>query len=192
MFELIHTDKNTGARAGKLRTAHGTIDTPAFMPVATKATVKTLAAEELYEMGTQVLISNAFHLFLAPGMEVIKRAGGLHEFMHWRRVIFTDSGGFQMIRKDFPFKITDEGITYKNPRDGKKYSYTPQICLENQKILGSDVAMILDECPTYGSEYSVVEASVKRTVKWAQMAKMLSKKKGSSILRYFREGHLQN
>src|SRR3990172_989801 len=188
MYELIHIDKNTGARAGKLRTAHGTIDTPAFMPVATKGTVKTLANEELYEMGTQVLISNAFHLFLAPGMEVIKRAGGLHEFMHWRRVIFTDSGGFQMIRKDFPFKITDEGITYKNPRDGKKYSYTPQICLENQKILGSDVAMILDECPTYGSEYSVVEASVKRTVKWAQMSKNVEKKKGQLVFAILQGG----
>jgi queuine tRNA-ribosyltransferase len=152
MYELIHTDKNTGARAGKLRTNHGVIDTPAFMPVATKATVKTLTPEELYEMGTQALISNAFHLLLAPGMEVIRRAGGLHKFMSWEGAIFTDSGGFQMIRKDFPFKITDEGITYKNLRDGKKYSYSPEICLQNQKILGSDVAMILDDCPAYGSE----------------------------------------
>src|SRR3990172_2395373 len=178
MYELIHIDKNTGARAGKLRTAHGTIDTPAFMPVATKATVKTLAAEELYKMGTQVLISNAFHLFLARGAEVIKRAGGLHEFMHWRRAIFTDSGGFQMIRKDFPFKITDEGITYKNPRDGKKYFYTPELCLYNQKILGSDVAMILDECPPYGSDYNTVEASVERTIKWAQIAENVEKNRG--------------
>ncbi len=171
MYELIHTDKNTGARAGKLKTNHGIVDTPAFMPVATKGTVKTLIPEELYAMGTHALISNAFHLFLAPGMEIIQKAGGLHKFMHWERAIFTDSGGFQMIRKDFPFKITDEGITYKNPRDGKKYSYTPKMCLENQKILGSDVAMILDECPTYGSEYSVVEASVERTIKWARISK---------------------
>ena len=188
MYELIHTEKNTGARAGKLKTAHGTIDTPAFMPVATKATVKTLAAEELYEMGTQVLISNAFHLFLAPGVEVIKRAGGLHEFMHWRRAIFTDSGGFQMIRKDFPFKITDEGIKYKNPRDGKKYSYTPEICIENQKILGSDVAMILDDCPTYGSEYSVVEASVERTLKWARIAEKVEKKNGQLVFAILQGG----
>jgi len=127
MYKLIHTDKNTGARAGKLRTNHGIIDTPAFMPVATKATVKTITTDELYEMGTQVLISNAFHLLLAPGMEVIHRAGGLHKFMNWKGGIFTDSGGFQMIRKDFPFKINDEGIIYKNLRDGKKYSYTPEI-----------------------------------------------------------------
>ncbi len=177
MFELIHEDK-TGARAGKLRTNHGSIDTPAFMPVATKATVKTLIPEELYDMGTQALISNAFHLFLSPGMEVIQKAGGLHEFMKWERAIFTDSGGFQMIRRDFPFKITDEGITYKNLRDGKKYSYTPEICLENQKILGSDVAMVLDECPAYGSEYSAVEASVERTIQWAKRSKNIEQNNG--------------
>ncbi len=178
MYQLNHLDKNTGARAGKLRTDHGIIETPAFMPVATKGTVKTLIPEELYEIGTQALISNAFHLFLAPGMEVIKRAGGLHEFMHWKRVIFTDSGGFQMIRRDFPFKITDEGITYKNPRDGKKYSYTPEICLENQKMISSDVAMILDECPAYGSDYSSVEASVDRTIQWAKRAKNVEQNPG--------------
>ena len=171
MYKLIHTDKNSGARAGKLMTNHGIIDTPAFMPVATKTTVKTITPDELNDMGTQVLISNAFHLFLAPGMEVIRKAGGLHKFMNWNGGIFTDSGGFQMIRKDFPFKITNEGITYKNLRDGKKYSYTPEICLENQKILGSDVAMILDECPAYGSEHSVVESSMERTLLWAQKAK---------------------
>ncbi len=178
MFELIHTDKNTGARAGKLMTNHGMIDTPAFMPVATKGTVKTIAPEELYEMGTQALISNAFHIMLAPGIEVIRRAGGLHKFMHWDRAIFTDSGGFQMIRKDFPFKITDEGFTYKNPRDGKKYSYTPKSCLMNQKEIGADVAMILDECPAYGSDQSVVEASTDRTILWAARAKNIEQNPG--------------
>ena len=178
MYELIHTDKKTGARAGLLKTNHGTIETPAFMPVATKATVKTLTPEELCDMGTEVLISNAFHLFLAPGIEIIKKAGGLHKFMNWNGGIFTDSGGFQMIRKDFPFKITDENITYKNPRDGKKYSYSPQLCMEIQKNLGSDVAMILDECPAYGSEYSAVEASVERTLKWAKMSKIVEMNDG--------------
>ena len=178
MYELIHKDKKTGARAGKLWAKHGIIETPAFMPVATKATVKTLIPEELYIMGTQALISNAFHLFLSPGMEVIRNAGGLHKFMNWERAIFTDSGGFQMIRKDFPFKITDEGITYKNPRDGEKYSYTPETCLKNQKILGSDVAMVLDECPAYGSEYSAVEASVERTVQWAKRSKNTERSEG--------------
>lgn len=178
MYELIHEDKNTGARAGQLKTEHGIIDTPAFMPVATKGTVKTLTPEELLDIGTQALISNAFHLFLAPGMEVLQKAGGLHRFMNWELAIFTDSGGFQMIRKDFPFKITDEGIIYKNPRDGKRYSYSPQTCLRAQKILGSDVAMILDECPAHESEYSVVEASVERTIKWAKVSKTIEKNEG--------------
>ncbi len=178
MYHLIHTDKNTGARAGNLKLGHGIIETPAFMPVATKATVKTITTQELYEMGTQVLISNAFHLLLSPGMEVIKKAGGLHGFMNWQGGIFTDSGGFQMIRKDFPFKITDDGITYKNLRDGKKYSYTPEICLSNQKLLGSDVAMILDDCPAYGGEFSIVKASMERTIKWAAMAKNVEQNKG--------------
>ncbi|VVB88681.1 tRNA-guanine(15) transglycosylase [uncultured archaeon] len=188
MYELIHKDKNTGARAGVLRTAHGIIETPAFMPVATKATVKTLIPEELGNMGTQAIISNAFHLFLSPGMDIIRGAGGLHKFMHWEHAIFTDSGGFQMIRRDFPFKITDDGITYKNPRDGKKYSYTPEICLENQKILGSDVAMILDECPPYGSEYDVVEASVRRTIEWAKRAKDVEKRADQLIFAILQGG----
>ncbi|MDW7727900.1 MAG: tRNA guanosine(34) transglycosylase Tgt [Candidatus Methanoperedens sp.] len=178
MYELIHKDKKTGARAGILKTNHGIIETPAFMPVATKATVKTLAPEELRGMGTQVLISNAFHLFLAPEIDIIREAGGLHKFMNWDGGIFTDSGGFQMIRKDFPFKITDDGITYKNPRDGKKYSYSPQLCMEIQKTLGSDVAMILDECPAFGSEYGAVEVSVNRTLKWAEMSRTVENNEG--------------
>lgn len=178
MYELVNSEKKTKARAGKLMTNHGIIDTPAFMPVATKGTVKTLTPDELYIMGTEALISNAFHLLLSPGMDVIHRAGGLHRFMNWDRAIFTDSGGFQMIRKDFLFKITDEGITYKNPRDGKKYSYTPEICLKNQKFLGSDVAMILDECPAYGSEYGVIEASAKRTVHWAERSRNVEQNEG--------------
>ncbi len=188
MYELVHTDKNTGARAGELTTANGIIDTPAFMPVATKGVVKTLIPEELYDMGTQALISNAFHLFLSPGMEVIRKSGSLYEFMHWKRAIFTDSGGFQMIRRDFPFKMTDEGITYKNPRDGKKYTYTPEICLENQKLMRSDVAMILDACPAYGNEYSVVEASVKRTVQWANMSKNVELNKGQLVFAILQGG----
>ena len=178
MFTLIHNDRNTRARAGKLRTGHGIIDTPAFMPVATKATVKTLTPDELYNLGAQALISNAFHLFLAPGIEIVRKSGGLHGFMNWDRTIFTDSGGFQMIRRDFPFKLTDRGITYKNPRDGKKYHYSPELCMENQKVLGSDVAMVLDECPAYGSEYQLVHTAVERTIQWAEISKRVEKNKG--------------
>jgi len=175
MYELVHIDKHTKARAGKLKTNHGIVDTPVFMPVATKATVKALSPEELYEMNIQAIISNAFHLFLTPGIEVIQKAKGLHRFMNWSKCIFTDSGGFQMIRKDFTFKIMQEGIIYKNPRDGKTYSYSPQLCMHIQKILGSDVAMVLDDCPAYGSDYWAIEVSVKRTIQWAKLSKNVEK-----------------
>ncbi|MFQ6071193.1 MAG: tRNA guanosine(34) transglycosylase Tgt [Methanosarcinales archaeon] len=170
MYEIIHVDKNSNARVGKLYTSHGIIETPTFMPVATKGSVKTLSSDELIEIGTQAIISNAFHLYLRPGMEVIKKIGSLHKFMNWNRAIFTDSGGFQMIRKDFQFKVTDSGLIYKNPRDGKKYYYTPEKCMEVHKALGSDVAMILDDCPRYGSNYSFVVESLKRTINWTKRA----------------------
>lgn len=188
MYELIHKDKHTGARAGKLRTQHGIIETPLFMPVATKATVKSLSPEELYEMNTHAIISNAFHLFLTPGIEVIQKAGGVHRFMNWSKCIFTDSGGFQMIRKDFTFKVMQEGITYKNPRDGKTHSYSPQLCMKIQKILGSDIAMVLDDCPRYGSDYSSVEASMKRTIQWAKLSKSIQKNSNQLVFAILQGG----
>jgi queuine tRNA-ribosyltransferase len=168
MFEIIHQDTITGARVGRLTTAHQVVDTPAFMPVATKATVKTLTPSELHDMGTQAIISNAFHLFLSPGHELIKDAGGLHRFMGWDGAIFTDSGGFQILRKDFKFKLNSKGISYQNSRDGKRYMYTPELCMEIQEHLGSDVAMVLDDCPPWGSSRDEVMESVCRTVNWAQ------------------------
>ncbi len=174
MFELVHEniDAATGARAGQLKTVHCIIDTPCFMPVATKATVKTLTPQELDAMGTQAIISNAFHLYLRPGAGIIEKAGGLHRFMNWYGSIFTDSGGFQIIRKDFPFKITDSGLIYKNPRDGKKYTYSPEECIHFQNLLDSDVAMVLDDCPPVDKDREYVCSSVKRTIEWAKRAKM--------------------
>ncbi|HIH44635.1 MAG TPA: tRNA guanosine(34) transglycosylase Tgt [Candidatus Methanoperedenaceae archaeon] len=166
MFELLSSDGS--ARRGRLHTDHGTVETPAFMPVATKATVKTLVPEEISATGAGAIISNAFHLYLSPGVDTIRGAGGLHRFMGWDGVIFTDSGGFQMIRKDFKFKVTDEGIMYRNPRDGKKHLYTPQVCMRVQDALGSDVAMVLDECPPYGCSYQEAAASLRRTLAWAE------------------------
>lgn len=167
MFEITHQDTATGARAGRLATLHGTVDTPAFMPVATKATIKTLTPGEIKEMGVQAIISNAFHLHLGPGYQVIQEAGGLHRFMAWDGAIFTDSGGFQILRKHFKFKLNSQGISYVNSRDGKRYMYTPELCMEIQGSLGSDVAMVLDDCPPWGSSHDEVEESVCRTVDWA-------------------------
>jgi queuine tRNA-ribosyltransferase len=168
MFEVVHQDTVSGARQGRLTTAHQVVDTPTFMPVATKATVKTLTPTEIRDMGTQAIISNAFHLYLGPGHELIKKAGGLHRFMGWDGAIFTDSGGFQILRKEFKFKLNNQGINYMNSRDGKRYMYTPELCMEIQGALGSDVAMVLDDCPPWGSNRDEIRDSVCRTVDWAQ------------------------
>lgn len=168
MFELICEDEC--ARLGVLRTSHAELVTPAFMPVATKATVKTLTSEELRALGTCSLIANAFHLYLTA-FDVIKDAGGLHNFMNWQGSIFTDSGGFQIIRKDFRFKITDLGIEYKNPRDGRKHIYTPETCMEVQNLLGSDVAMVLDDCPPHDAPLERVIQATRRSTQWAQRSR---------------------
>jgi queuine tRNA-ribosyltransferase len=168
MFEIIHQDSTTGARVGRLTTAHRVVDTPAFMPVATKAVVKTLTPFELNEMGTQAVISNAFHLYLSPGYELIHNSGGIHSFMGWDGTVFTDSGGFQILRKEFKFKLNSQGISYFNSRDGKRYMYTPELCMEIQDQLGSDVAMVLDDCPLWGSSRDDIRESVCRTVDWGR------------------------
>lgn len=172
MFNLTYEDTTTAARAGLLETAHGSVDTPAFMPVATKAYVKTVTSDELVEMGTQALIANAFVLYLRPGLEIVTKAGGLHKFMNWNGAIFTDSGGFQIIRKDFKAKVKDASIIFQDPYDGTKHEFTPEKSMAFQLELGSDVAMALDHCPPYGSSYQEVESAVKRTTEWAQKCKI--------------------
>jgi queuine tRNA-ribosyltransferase len=157
-----------GARAGVLRTRHGNIKTPAFLPVATKGCVKTLDSEEVSATGAQGIIANAFLLYLKPGVEVIHRGGGLHGFMNWEKAIFTDSGGFQMLRKDFLLKVVRRGVTFISPFDKSKHLFTPEKCIEVQERLGSDIAMTLDDLPPFGSTYKRTAESVKRTIIWAE------------------------
>jgi len=164
-FELVHVDKETGARAGILRTPHGDVETPFFMPVATRGTVKTLAPEEI---PGDVLIANSFHLSMKPGVEAIKEQGGLHGFMRWNRPIFTDSGGFQIIRENFFRKITDDGLHYVAPDTGERKILTPEAIMDVQEEIGSDIAMVLDDCPPYPSDRKRIEASVRRTALWAE------------------------
>ena len=175
MFKIKVTCEETSsispkctARIGELKTGHGTVQTPAFMPVATKGYVKTVTPIELIEMGTEVLIANSFLLYLRPGLEVINDAGGLHRFMNWSKAIFTDSGGFQMIRPDFHAKVDSQGITFRSPFDGTKHLFTPEKCLEVQVGLGVDVAMMLDHCPAYGSEPEQIKSATERTTEWAR------------------------
>lgn len=170
MFELICRDEETGARVGKLYTAHGIVDTPAFMPVATKASVKTLDSEELASLGTQAIISNAFILYLRPSVEIIKEAGGVHKFMNFHGAIFTDSGGFQMLNDKLLIQVSKKGAIFQSPFDSTRHRFTPQKCIEVQMELGSDVAMVLDDCPPYGSDYEHVKQSTQRTSEWARIA----------------------
>ncbi|MBD8069326.1 tRNA guanosine(34) transglycosylase Tgt [Bacillus sp. PS06] len=167
-YELIKTCKQTGARLGRVHTPHGSFDTPAFMPVGTMATVKTMAPEELKEMGSNIILSNTYHLWLRPGHEIIKKAGGLHKFMNWDRAILTDSGGFQVFSLSEFRKIEEEGVHFRNHLNGDKLFLSPEKAMEIQNALGSDIMMAFDECPPYPAEYDYMKKSVERTSRWAE------------------------
>lgn len=167
-FELIKTCKQTGARLGILHTPHGSFETPMFMPVGTLATVKTLSPEELKEMGAGVILSNTYHLWLRPGHEIVKEAGGLHSFMNWDRGILTDSGGFQVFSLSDFRKIEEEGVYFRNHLNGDKLFLSPEKAIEIQNALGSDIIMAFDECPPYPSTYEYMKQSVERTSRWAE------------------------
>ena len=167
-YELIKECSRSGARLGKLHTPHGTFDTPMFMPVGTQATVKTLAPEELYAMGSQVILSNTYHLFLRPGHELVKKAGGLHNFMRYDRGMLTDSGGFQVFSLGAMRKIKEEGVTFRSHIDGSKKFLSPEIATEVQEALGADIAMAFDECIPYPADFDYAKESTLRTTRWAK------------------------
>jgi queuine tRNA-ribosyltransferase len=166
-FEVLKTDP-TGARLGRLTTPHGVIDTPAFMPVGTQGTVKGLTQQALGELGVQILLGNTYHLYLRPGHERIRRLGGLHRFMSWPGAILTDSGGFQVFSLADLRKVTDDGVIFRSHLDGSEHSLTPEKSIEIQHALGSDIAMVLDECIEYPADYERAAAAVKRTTEWAR------------------------
>ena len=167
-FQIIAQDSQSSARAGVFNTAHGDVKTPAFMPVATKGTVKTICVEELTEMETEAIIANALHLHIRPGEKNMAEYGGLHAFMRWNKTIFTDSGGFQIIRKSFNIKKSDEGLHFRDFFNGTKRLYTPEMCMDVQKALGSDIAMLLDDCPTHDADKKTMTNSIHRTLAWAK------------------------
>lgn len=169
-YELIHKDKNSGARRGVVHTPHGDIQTPVFMPVGTQATVKTLSPEELKEVGSAVVLSNTYHLWLRPGEDIVKKAGGLHKFMNYDGPILTDSGGFQVfsLAKNKKKDIVEEGVFFKSHLDGKKLFLTPELSIEIQNKLDSDIAMSFDECIPYPASYEYAKASTERTLRWAK------------------------
>jgi queuine tRNA-ribosyltransferase len=167
-YEHIKTCKQSGARLGRVHTPHGSFDTPAFMPVGTQATVKTMSPEELKEMDAGIILSNTYHLFLRPGHELIRRAGGLHKFMNWDRAILTDSGGFQVFSLSENRKITEEGVEFRSHLNGDRLFLSPEKAMEIQNALGSDIMMAFDECPPYPATYEYVKQSTERTSRWAE------------------------
>lgn len=168
-FELLKTDP-TGARLGKLTTAHGAVDTPVFMPVGTAATVKGLPQTVLESLGAQILLANTYHLYLRPGHEVIRRLGGLHRFMSWKNAILTDSGGYQVFSLADLRKMTDEGVRFRSHLDGSEHLLTPEKAAEIQLALGADIAMVLDECIETPAPRGAAEVAVRRTTEWARRA----------------------
>jgi queuine tRNA-ribosyltransferase len=167
-YTLIHQDAHSKARLGRLSTASGDIDTPAFMPVGTQATVKTLAPQDLHDCGAQVMLSNAYHLFLRPGLEIIKKAGGLHNFMGWNKPILTDSGGYQIFSLAMLRKVTSRGVDFQSHLDGFRHFLTPEDVCGIQRDLGSDIVMPLDECVHYPCEKDYAAVAMDRTINWAQ------------------------
>ena len=171
-YELIHECKQSGARRGRIYTPHGVIETPIFMPVGTQATVKSLTPEELKEeVKAQIILSNTYHLYLRPGHDLVKQAGGLHKFMNWDRNILTDSGGFQVFSLGPLRKISEEGVEFRSHIDGSKQFISPEKSMEIQEALGSDIMMAFDECAPYGASYDYVKKSMERTTRWAKRCK---------------------
>ncbi|MBG9771049.1 tRNA guanosine(34) transglycosylase Tgt [Bacillus vallismortis] len=167
-YEFIKECKQTGARLGKVHTPHGSFETPVFMPVGTLATVKTMSPEELKAMDAGIILSNTYHLWLRPGQDIVKEAGGLHQFMNWDRAILTDSGGFQVFSLSKFRNIEEEGVHFRNHLNGDKLFLSPEKAMEIQNALGSDIMMAFDECPPYPAEYDYMKRSVERTSRWAE------------------------
>lgn len=167
-FSIRHKEASCQARLGVLRTAHGEIETPAFMPVGSLGTVKGIDGDELHQCGFGLILSNAYHLYLRPGHKLIAEQGGLHHFTQWSGAILTDSGGYQMVSLADLCQITDEGVTFKSHLDGALHHLTPELCIEIQMALGSDIMMILDDCPPYPSPEKRIRHAVTRTTQWAR------------------------
>ncbi len=169
------------ARRGRLTLAHGVVETPVFMPVGTYGAVKTATPEELVAAGSQIILGNTYHLYLRPGLEVLEKFGGLHRWMHWDLPLLTDSGGFQVFSLSQSRKITDEGAEFRSHLNGDKIFLTPELSAKIQQAIGSDIAMVLDECVALPNKTSVIEAAVKRSREWAERFLAVPRREGQNI-----------
>ncbi len=167
-FKTTHYCSASGARTGELTTPHGIIQTPVFMPVGTCATVKSLTPQDVEETGAQILLSNTYHLYMRPGHEIVKKAGGLHKFMGWNKPILTDSGGFQVFSLSDLRKITEDGVAFSSHIDGSKHMFTPEYAIEIENALGADIIMAFDECSAYGADHNYAHSAMKRTLSWLE------------------------
>jgi queuine tRNA-ribosyltransferase len=174
MFELLSKDPSSKARRGRLTTSHGVVETPAYMPVGTQGSVKAVSSRELIELEAQIVLGNTYHLFVRPGLDVIRKFGGLHRFMNWDGPILTDSGGYQIFSLAKLRKITEEGAHFQNHIDGSAAFISPEIAMEIQATLGSDIAMVLDECPPWPCEYDYAARSLEMTLRWAERCKAVA------------------
>ena len=170
-FEILQRCPDTRARLGRLHLPHGIVDTPVFAPVGTQASVKTLISEDLEKLGIQLILGNTYHLYLRPGMDVIRKAGGLHKFMSWERPILTDSGGYQVFSLEQLRKISDEGVDFQSHIDGSRHFLSPEKAMDIQRTLGSDIAMCFDECAPYPCDEAHARAALERTTRWAARCK---------------------
>ena len=168
IFELLHKDAKTKARRGRITTPHGVIETPVFMPVGTQATVKAMKPESVEETGAQIILGNTYHLYLRPGSDIIREAGGLHKFMNWDKPILTDSGGYQVFSLGHMRKITEEGVKFRSYIDGSRHMLTPEKSIEIQTDLGSDIMMAFDECAPPDADYAYIEKSQAMTTRWLE------------------------
>ena len=181
MFKLLKTDLHTKARLGRLTTTHGVIETPVFMPVGTQASVKALDPRELHEMGTQIILGNTYHLNLRPGLDVIRAAGGLHKFMNWEKPILTDSGGFQVFSLAKIRKVKEHGVEFRSHLDGSLLFIGPKESMEIQRVLGSDIAMVFDECPPHDAPAKEQRLAVERTIRWARECREQPRADGQKV-----------
>ena len=181
MFELLKTDANSKARAGRLITPHGIVDTPVFMSVGTQGSVKALDPRELRELGTQIILGNTYHLNIRPGLEIVRAAGGLHNFMNWPHPILTDSGGFQVVSLATIRKIQAHGVEFRSHLDGSLLFLGPKEAMAIQRELGSDIAMVFDDCPPHTSTPRELRAAVERTMRWARECREQTRGAGQMV-----------